>query len=230
MDVFKGELLPLLFGDRLPRSIAVIGSGGKTSTIANLADEYMSRGMRVIITPTTKMAPPRDRSLLAHDAPEALRIARERGLAFLGDVLGEHKMSGLAAEKRHLLFEDGVAVLSEADGSRTLPMKATAYYEPVVPDDADGVILLFGLESVGRPLNEVCHRFELAAEILGCAEDAAVTPEMAARLLRASYFDKLPNREIVVMLNKCDDAARESSAREIAALLGGAKCVPMRLR
>ena len=92
-------------------------------------------------------------------------------------------------------------VLVEADGSRRLPLKAHAPHEPVIPANAQRVVLVVGADGFGKPIRAVCHRSELYAARCGVSENALVTPELEAALILAEglgdrvYINKVETAE-----------------------------------
>ena len=73
----------------------------------------------------------------------------------------------------------------EADGSRRLPLKAHAPHEPVIPANAQRVVLVVGADGFGKPIRAACHRPELYAARCGASEETDVTPELEAALILA---------------------------------------------
>jgi probable selenium-dependent hydroxylase accessory protein YqeC len=68
-------------------------------------------------------------------------------------------------------------VLVEADGSRGLPFKAPADHEPVIPSSATLVVVVVGIDALGRPIGETAHRAERVLALTGRSVDDPVTPE-----------------------------------------------------
>ena len=83
-------------------------------------------------------------------------------------------------------------VLVEADGSRRLPAKAHAPWEPVLPPERRRTVCVFGASALGKPIRDAAHRPELYAPLAAASPDAVITPVMAARVLAAEGgFDVL---------------------------------------
>ena len=101
-------------------------------------------------------------------------------------------------------------VLVEADGSRRLPLKAHAPHEPVIPANAQRVVLVVGADGFGKPIRDVCHRSERYAALCGVSENALVTPELEAALILA---EGLGDR---VYINKVESAADYEAAQTMA--------------
>lgn len=165
----KGLLELLGIGQR--ELIAIVGAGGKSTLLAGLGRELASVGASVVVTTTTKMgadqvtAP----SIFASD-PRTIVDAIEPGVPlFAGASLSDDKVTGLTADVVAKVFSsDRVdAVVVEADGARSRLIKAPAPHEPVVPSTATTVVVVASLAAAGRRIDEVAHRPQLVAGILG---------------------------------------------------------------
>ena len=108
-------------------------------------------------------------------------------------------------------------VLVEADGSKRLPLKAHAAWEPVVPEGSTQSVLVVGASGFGRPVREAVHRPERFCELAGCSPEDEATPEAVAAVIRA---EGLASR---VVVNQCEDGLALACARRLAGLL----CVPV---
>lgn len=219
-----------IFAGSIPRVAAFVGGGGKTTTITALTNELVARGRSVVSTTTTKMYPPENLELLSSTTEEAARILQKSPMCYAGIVVQEkHKMRGLPDAERLALSSVADIVLIEADGSRGRPLKMTRDYEPVIPPEAELVVLVVGLDCIGAKIGECCHCPELACELLGVAPEHIVTASDAVKILRASYFQKIsaqtPNARTLLLLNKHDGGGREKQARELAAALPDFDCV-----
>lgn len=190
---------------------AIIGSGGKSTLLSVLAQELAPAA--VVLCTTTHMFPPEGvPTLCTRDEREVADALAARRAVCLGAPAGDGRL------RAPLLPMDRLAdladyVLVEADGSRTLPLKAHAPHEPVVPDEAGEVICVAGLSGLGQPIRSCAHRPERYAALAGLGEDEPVTPAAAAAVLNA---EGLADR---YYLNQADDAAGEALARTLAGLL-----------
>ena len=200
------QIAPLL---KIGRGVtALIGGGGKTTLLYALAEELRGRG-RVIVCTSTHIRMPEQYPLMTGDA-EALRVALDKeNVVCAGTPAEDGKLTAPAAS-----FEELSAladyVLVEADGAKGLPLKAHAGHEPVIPANAQRVVLVVGADGFGKPIDKVCHRPALYAEREGAPIDAVVTPEIAARLIAAEgYGDR-------VYINKVESADDYAAAEELA--------------
>lgn len=133
---------------RLPEHavISVTGAGGKTSLIFAWARELAAAGKSVVITTTTHMYRPERMEeggirIVVSDDPER----PDKVMAPPDDVLNS-------------LRETADVVFIEADGSRRMPLKWPAPWEPVIPDYTDFTVCVAGLSSLGRSTADVVYR------------------------------------------------------------------------
>ena len=103
-------------------------------------------------------------------------------------------------------------VLVEADGAKRLPLKAHAEHESVIPACAGRTVCMVGVDGLGAPVSQTCHRPQRFAQLAGVSVDDAVTPEAVAAVLCAEGLHD------VVLINKVETAADWQAARRIAAL------------
>lgn len=200
------QIAPLL---KIGRGVtALIGGGGKTTLLYALAEELRGRG-RVIVCTSTHIRVPEQYPLMTGDA-EALRVALDKeNVVCAGTSAGDGKLTAPAASFEELSAPADY-VLVEADGAKGLPLKAHAGHEPVIPANAQRVVLVVGADGFGKPIDKVCHRPALYAEHAGAPIDAVVTPEIAARLIAAEgYGDR-------VYINKVESADDYAAAEELA--------------
>ena len=180
--------------------IAVVGSGGKTTLIKKLAKKYRAEGKNVLVTTTTHMFIEED-TLLTDDADTILRALEESGYAMAGLPAGE-KIKALSPETFRTVSNHADVVLVEADGSKHKPLKFPNTTEPVIPENTDEIIVVWGPHGLGRPAREVCHRLELVLECLGIDGDTPITRDHVEILLERGYLTPLrqryPHAKIVV--------------------------------
>jgi len=136
---------------------AVIGSGGKTSTLRYLAEE-LSLSATVILTTSTKFMPFSGLPFLntAEDptmdfGPIIQKRLRENPILVVAHQLPSGKLAtpGYPIEMMAKLAD---YVIVEADGARCLPLKAhDLEYEPVIPKGTRRTILVAGASGFHRP-------------------------------------------------------------------------------
>jgi xanthine dehydrogenase accessory factor len=142
------------------------------------------------------------------------------------------KIGPLSAAAYRAACAEADVVLVEADGSRRMPLKYPAAHEPVIPANADEIVLCVGLSALGRPAREVCHRLELAIEALrlrpefadlDLGPDTIITPRHIEALLQEGYLRPLraryPNIPLTVLPCQCDDDPYKLAVAEHLAAL-----------
>lgn len=204
------DIAPLL--NIRPGVTAIIGGGGKTTLLYALGEELSKVG-RVILTTTTHIFVPTHCPVLTDARVEGIQEALTRmPLLCVGTPSKEGKLSSplLPIEALSTLAD---YVLVEADGSKGLPLKAHAPYEPVIPCCANNSILVVGIDGLGQPIEKVCHRSNLYATLAEGSENGIVTSEVEARvIIREGFGDR-------VYINKVETEAHWQAAQTLAELL-----------
>lgn len=219
-----------------PRVIAFVGAGGKTSAMFRLASELTAAGQAVLVTTTTHLFDPRlepgrpEGEVLFSAAMEApfeggaLPPARP-GLSILFSREGEKpgKVKGIHPSWVPALKASWAYVLVEADGSKRLPIKAPAAYEPVLPEGTDLVVGVMGLDCLGRPMDaRTVHRPECFQRVTGCEPGAPIGWEHLDTLARhPEGLFKGWTGPRALLLNKADKAFAIPSKAQLAALPAG---------
>ena len=180
--------------------IAVVGSGGKTTLIKRLAEQYRREGKTVLVTTSTHMFI-EEYTLLTDNAQEIILALKEKGCVMAGNPEGL-KIKPLSRETFDAVCACADVVLLEADGSKGLPLKYPNIMEPVIPENTDEIIVVCGLNAIGRKAVDVCHRLELVKACLGIGDDTVITPAHIQKLVTEGYLNPLkaafPNARISI--------------------------------
>ena len=204
------QIAPLL---NIGRGVtALIGGGGKTTLLYTLTEELWKKGTVLLCTSTHIMRPTQYEVLERAGEAEISAALSAHGAVCVGEPSTEGKL-GPPSLSFDALARLADYVLVEADGSRRLPLKAHAPHEPVIPANAQRVVLVVGADGFGKPISRMAHRPELYARLAGTTEDQEVTPELAARVVR---LECLHDR---VFLNQVDREEEWPLARRLAAAL-----------
>ena len=235
METVSGNLASALRIE--PGITAIIGSGGKSTLLKMLGLELMRGGGRVLLCTTTHMFPvagvPWDGSSRRLDAapwkPGTPHVPGCTCEACAGLVRGSICQAGVLdpetgklsapAEPLGELARRFNYVLAEADGSKRLPLKAHAAWEPVIPAATANVVWVVGASGLGKPVAEVVHRPELFCERCGCEPTDIATPERVAQVLNAE-MQMLNLNNARIMLNQVDTLADPTMADRFEAALG----------
>lgn len=212
-----------------PQVVAIVGSGGKTSLMGQLARAGKARSLRVAVLTTTRIfEPPEYREVFSQ---------LERGtVAVFGKGCGDGKITFPGVPCYEEICRSADLILVEADGSRGLPVKYPGPQEPVIPGNVDRIVCVLGLSGLGRPGRECCHRWELALRALTVDApevfrhlpkrkakeeieyEEQLTEEALSFLLEEGYGkplkEQFPRADFYYCINQADtDTQREAAAR-----------------
>ena len=210
--------------------VALVGGGGKTSLLFEMARVLRGGRKRVLLTTTTKLwhrqalqspALILTRSDMAWRTKlvEALQVYGNVMLA--GSLLESAKVQGIDPALADELYLNAPIdyMLVEADGSAGHSVKAHAVHEPVVPASTTVVVALLGLDALNQPLGpEIVFRWEAFKQITGAALGQTLTSRVLTRLFShpAGLFKEAPDHATrIVFLNKLDVLADEKEVRDL---------------
>ncbi len=174
--------------------VAIVGAGGKTSTMFALSRALAAAGRRVVTTKSTVIYRP-----TMAQSPGVVEVPAERWATELRGLLeerrevtvvtgsaGPDRWQGVPADRMTELREaaDADNVIVEADGARGRLLKAPADHEPAMPETASVVMPVVNLRAVGQRIDsEHVHRPELVAALLGLPGGGVVGMEHLPRVL-----------------------------------------------
>ena len=211
--------------------MALVGGGGKTSALGQLAREMAAAGSRVVVTTTTAMFQHELAAVgpIVMEADKSTLTARLRTALAGGQIVAvahspqaPGKVAGLAPAVVDWLWAEALVdhLVVEADGSRGRSLKAFAAHEPRVPAATATIVQVAGLDAIGRPLSdEYVHRAGTLAAALGLPLGSEVTTRVFAdglqeqlrrlqRILRGS--------RVVTLLNKADGPEAEGLGLDVS--------------
>jgi probable selenium-dependent hydroxylase accessory protein YqeC len=219
----------------LPTSplVAIIGAGGKTTTMYTLACELAQRGKRVITTTTTQIFFPEpgetDKLIISSEIGDLLEAIQEawqlyQRVTVAGSVLSTEKLAGLDPEQPYeLLVKSGAdVIIVEADGALHRMIKAPAEHEPVIPLQTNVALLLMSAEAINQPLSErIAHRPELVAKVTGINMGNGLSPAIIARLIASEYggLKHIPETAKAYLLITHASMAQKAAIRELVDLM-----------
>ena len=211
-----------------PCRVAVVGAGGKTSTIWRLAESLKEN---VVVTTTTHLG--LDQIEKAEQKYFVTSIADLEQIdwgnlpqlvSITGPAIDGHRLDGLSPKNIQFLYERSIehhfSILIEADGSRMLPLKAPGEVEPVIPEWVDAVIVLAGLSALGKPLSsDTVFRPEVFCILGKLKEGEIITVEGLERVLchPNGGLKGIPEKaKRILVLNQAEDVRMVSEIMRIA--------------
>lgn len=208
--------------DGKKHTICLVGGGGKTTVMNELAAAWAACGRKVLALTSTHILQPADGSFAA-DAAAVHNLWQQGRYAVIGTPeLSTGKLTEPPQGLYNELQPQADVILCEADGSRHHPCKAPAEHEPVLLPDCDMVLAVAGMDALGRPLAQACQRPQLAAALLGCSLDSVIDEQMLAALLLSAQGARknVGTRTYYIVLNKCD-LLKAAQQEEMLRLLVG---------
>lgn len=200
---------------------AVVGAGGKKSTLYALAAELE----RAVLTATVRIPPfeahverlevtNEPAAVVSHNETWPLGIVagrddgRDRYLGYDTETIDE-----LAATVE-------VPILVKADGARTRWFKAPAENEPQLPTSTDLVVPVASVRAVGERIDdERVHRPERVASVLNKSIGSRIEAADIVTVLRSEHGglkDVPADARAIPLINMVDDETLEPVAEEIA--------------
>lgn len=205
--------------DGKKHTICLVGGGGKTTVMYELAAMWAACGRRVLVLTSTHILRPVDGSFAA-DVPAVQNLWQQGRYAVIGTP--EAATGKLTAPPQGLYNEmqlQADVILCEADGSKHQPCKAPAAHEPVLLPDSDIVLAVAGMDALGNSLAQACQRPQLAADLLECSADKIIDAQMLTALLLSEQGARknVGARAYYIVLNKCDllKAAQQEEMRRL---------------
>ena len=231
----------------LPARIAIVGAGGKTTTAFQLARQVEGFAW---VTTTTHLGT--DQTALADLYCGLESVAgfkpglymKQKVTLLTGPFSADNRVHSPSVELLEMIHQaslrENVSLFVEADGSRSIPLKAPGDHEPPIPDWVTHVIVLAGLSVLGQPLSaQSVFRAERYAELTGLPIGAAVSIESIRDMLvhPLGGLKNIPaGAQRVVLFNQADDAWVQSRARAVVPdllaggfdriIIGGLKSAP----
>jgi len=194
------------FTDGKKHTICLVGGGGKTTVMYELAAAWAACGCKVLVLTSTHILQPADGSFAA-DAAAVHNLWQQRRYAVIGTPeLDTGKLTAPLQSVYEALKLQADVILCEADGSRHHPCKVPAEYEPVILPDSDIVLAVAGMDALGNSLAQACQRPQLAADLLDCSADKIIDAQMLTALLLSEQGARknVGTRAYYIVLNKCD--------------------------
>ena len=207
--------------------VSVTGSGGKTTTIEQLALYWAAQGKSVLVTTTTKMAhPERHRYPFGHyhlvsGGDDRLPPPTAKTITLYGMEKGEKIVPVEDSLLRNAIgrFDH---ILIEADGARGLPLKIHALRDPVIPAFSHVVLALVGLGATDHRLDD--RVMYLPQQYRQLTKDSSETVSEKTYRILADHPEGIlkgcSHIPVLICFNQCD-TIKEERARNIVNTMNG---------
>lgn len=213
-------------GDR----VCLVGAGGKTSLLFHLAKEAKNRGLRVLVTTTTRMLIPRvdqyDHITLTGSlySPEEITSP---GIYIGGQpALEPKKMVGADSEilqSQRDLFD---LILMEADGAAKKSLKGWKTDEPVIPDFTSITIGVIDIQTLGKDISpSLVHRLDLFCSLTkGKPGEKVGLDHLQALISHKNGLFQYASPRKIVYINKIESKVDFCQSQELRKRLPTLNC------
>ena len=215
--------------------ISLIGAGGKTSLMFQLAKELSQFKHRVLTTTTTKIFMPKPLqspdTIIEKDVDVLIQKIKINLKDFSHFSAGREydpvskKLIGFNPNIINQLWQTSLFdwIIVEADGAKQRPLKASGPNEPVIPKNTTHLILVTGLDAVGKTLDDSSvHRSKIFSDNTGVSmgefiNEQSIAASINFEIKKAESFCH-PSLNFV-LLNKADTLHRKAAGKKITKLL-----------
>lgn len=210
-------------------AITFVGSGGKTTAMFQLAKQiYDLRFTNYVFltcathlgTRQTKFA---DHHIVVKNKSDLQNIPDKGIILFTGEIENE-KTKPMDEETLNWLRisckNKNIPLLIEADGSKQKALKSPAEHEPPIPDFADIVIYVVGLNAIGKQLNDQnVHRPEIFSHLTNLSLNKSITSDSIVKALTHPQggLKNMPSHaKKIALLNQADTPELQSAGGSMA--------------
>jgi probable selenium-dependent hydroxylase accessory protein YqeC len=202
--------------------VSIIGSGGKTSLLWLLANSFPREKIMVSTTTKIEFSPslPYDYFYPEPDFRE-FRPA-DKGIYLIGSLVqSASKLTAPPENALRQLVPLFDKVLLEADGSKHLPLKGWAQYEPVVPAYTTVTVGIIPAVPAGQLASDkIIHRLPLFSELTGIQPGEPITTaHLAAAACHPLGLMKNAVGRKILLINQVDTPESAAKAEELTAHL-----------
>ena len=217
-----------------PLRIAIVGAGGKTTAMFSLARQVDGPAW---VTTTTHLGTDQPAFADRHFVLESAVDVRpdlwlqQKVTLLTGPFSKDDRLHSPSPELLELIRQaaerEGVPLLLEGDGSRSIPLKAPGEHEPVIPHWVTCVLVVVGMSALGKPLtDETVFRAGRYGELTGLREGETITIKSVKEMLLHPQggLKNIPTGALkAVLFNQADNENDISLARSVSAdlLRGG---------
>jgi len=231
VDTLRNISLSTALGIGPRETISLVGGGGKSTLMQELAGEFEHARKPVITTTTTHILLSQATGhLILEENPEIL--LEKAGLAIPGHThltlackqKASGKLSGPDTATIDKLAGRAGCLIIEADGANQKPLKIPNATEPVIAGSTTMVIAMVGIECLGQTARHSLFRYEMAGDIMAINPDDTITPQVvAALLLHPGGITKgsPADAQKIAFINKIESDEDLKGALDIARLLSG---------
>ena len=212
-----------IYKEDFHKIVSVVGGGGKTTVIRAMLRECMENSdgrIPCAVSTTTHIQKTNAEYFLGEPSMKMFRKKlSDYEVVWMGREIRKGKLASFQKEFLEEVSREPVLLLLEADGAKHFPVKAPAEHEPVICEQTDIVLNVYGMSAVGKKLKEGCFRVKETGKILGKTEEDILCPEDIVTLAVSQSVGRkyvTDDMEYQVILNQADTKEQKKMAVELA--------------
>lgn len=212
------ELLKIKKGD----VVSIVGSGGKTSFMYELAKEC-SFNSKVLITTSTKIEKPKVNEVdyeFYTTKPDEFPIVK--GITLIGDYINVENKVVCSEDTMKNYIDKFDYTLIESDGSKRKPLKGWKDNEPVILSETTKTVGIIPITVLGLEINDKnIHRLEEFKKITGGKENEKVSLNHLIKIImnpNGLFKNSIGQR--ILFLNSIEDEKYIELARNLLEKIG----------
>lgn len=197
--------------------IAIIGAGGKTTTLNNIAKSYSENNIGCICMTTTNMEYVKTEKNIEKIKNKLIKAKN----VFVGNKIvknGTLKIKEPDLDiKEYVLNQNKFPVIIEADGAKRCPIKVQRDYEPALPENLNKVILVVGIDALFGRIDKVSARPQDMCKFLEKSNNEYIDIDDFVKIIisEKGLYKDLEDKEVILLINKVDTEAKMTYAKEI---------------
>lgn len=137
--------------------ITIVGAGGKTSIMFNIAEKLAEIKKKVLLTTTTKIFKPNKKNIKMYiGESKNLECFNENIIVAGSKIIEKNKIKGYSNSDIDTIFSKKIFdyIIVEGDGARRKSIKAPRENEPIVPISTNILIGVIGMDAYGENVTE----------------------------------------------------------------------------
>lgn len=205
--------------------VSIVGAGGKTTFMFEVAEELRKRH-KVLVTTTTKIYSPLkgqyDFLETGKQGLTNLILNQSRGIFVYGSSVNEEgKLTAIDCVELEQIAPFFHYIIIEADGSKRKSIKGWNSSEPVICKTTTATVGVLSIDNIGKEINENnIHRLKEFLHIIQSKENEKITIDnLVSVVFHHNGLFKNALGEKILFINKVEDEQSHQDAYELIRLI-----------
>ncbi|MGL5822362.1 MAG: selenium cofactor biosynthesis protein YqeC [Sarcina sp.] len=200
--------------------ISIVGSGGKTSLLYNIAKSTSNN--KVLVSTTTKIRIPDNcfYDYIAFNEQDSITMSKSKnkGIYILANKLNDEKLESIEIDILEKIVDEFDLTILEADGSKEKLIKGWNDTEPVILEKTTKTIGIVNLDVVGKIINdENIHRIDKFLDITCTKINDLIDKECLIKLImNKNGLFKNSKGQKILFINAVETKEKMILAQEIS--------------